>query len=266
MRYSVFTQESQQGVLLSSVVHHRQVEYRAKPFADPERKSETTWLTEKEIDFESQQSSKHWIEAGTGSLGKVFVEVLGCSNLPNLDASITGRDKTDAFTCLVFEDCIVNTDVINDSLSPRWMPWSQRAFIFNIMHPSSQLMLGVFDYDGTFGNPDHDAVGRAVINISNLRPDTIYNTEYTLYERSSDGRVARGTITLRLRVEMESRRKMILGGAKPVFNFDVSVAKKQHFKTVHHTITHGVSYLIIREYCCSVNTLMLQPKRNTRVS
>ena len=200
-------------------------------------------MTEKEIDFESIQPSKYWIEAGTGGLGKVFVEVIRCDNLPNLDTSISGRDKTDAFTCLVFEDCIVNTDVINDSLSPRWMSWSQRAFIFNIMHPSSQLMVGVFDYDGTFTDPDHDPIGRAAINISTLRPNTMYTTTYTLYERSKEGRIGRGTITLRLRLELDSCRKVVLGGGKPVLNYDVSVAKNQDFKIVHHTITHGVSIL-----------------------
>ena len=233
--------EAQLDIADPLIVHHHQTEYRVKPFADPERKAETTWLTEKEIEFEAQKPSKFWVEAGTGGLGKVFVEVLGCDKLPNLDTSVTGRDKTDAFTCLVFEDCIVNTDVINDSLSPRWLPWSQRAFVFNIMHPSSQIMVGVFDYDGTFADPDHDPVGRCVINLSSLRPNTVYTSQYTLFENAKEGRTSRGTITLRLRLELEDRRKVILGAVKPVFSYDVSVAEKPDFKTVHHTITHGVS-------------------------
>ena len=56
-------------------------------------------------------------------------------------------DKTDAYCSIIYEDAVANTDVINDELSPRWMPWSQRAFIFHVNHPSSQVLLGVFDYD-----------------------------------------------------------------------------------------------------------------------
>lgn len=135
------------------------------------------------------------------------MEVLGCDHLPNLDISLTGRDKTDAFACLVFEDCIVNTDVINDTLSPRWMPWSQRAFILNIMHPSSQLMVGVFDHDSGIADPGHDPVGRAVVNLTNLRQGTEYTLTYVLYESYREERVARGSITLRIRVEIPNNRK-----------------------------------------------------------
>lgn len=100
------------------------LQYRVKPFPDPDRKVETKWLTQKELDLESTKPSKYWIEAGTGGdIGKVYLEILSCDKLPNMDVSITGRDKTDAFACIVFEDSIVHTDVISDCLSPRWMPW-----------------------------------------------------------------------------------------------------------------------------------------------
>ena len=64
---------------------------------------------------------------------KVFVEIIGCDKLPNLDASILG-EKTDAFVSVVYEDCCARTDTVDNSLSPRWMPWTQRAFVFNMMH------------------------------------------------------------------------------------------------------------------------------------
>ena len=68
------------------------------------------------------------------------------------------------------------TDVIDDSLNPRWLPWTKRAFIFHIFHSSSQLFLGVFDYDAGI-NPadDHDLVGRISVDFSNLRKDIVYN-------------------------------------------------------------------------------------------
>ena len=85
--------------------------------------------------------SYHWIDVGSGRLGKIFVEILFCDKLPNLDTGGVLGNKTDAFVSLVYEDCHVRTDVISDCLSPRWMPWSQRAFVFNMMHTSSQLFL-----------------------------------------------------------------------------------------------------------------------------
>lgn len=41
---------------------------------------------------------------------------------------------TDAFVCVAYEDSLVQTDVIDDQISPMWMPWSQRAFVFKIRH------------------------------------------------------------------------------------------------------------------------------------
>ena len=121
------------------------IQYRLKPFPDPSRlEEETKWLTKKEIELEATSPSRQWIEGGSGSVGKYYIEIIGCDGLPNLDlAGVTGRDKSDPFVCIAFEDCIVNTDVINDCLSPRWMPWSRRAFVFNVMHPSSQFHIAV---------------------------------------------------------------------------------------------------------------------------
>lgn len=97
-------------------------QHRVRPFPDPAREEETTWLTKEAITAESMKPSMNWVEAGSGDLGKLYVEVLGCTNLPNMDAMTTNvRDKTDAFGCLVFEDSIVMTDVIGDTLSPRYV-------------------------------------------------------------------------------------------------------------------------------------------------
>ena len=104
--------------------------------------------------------SKQWIETGSGKLGKLHIEVLACDKLPNTDI-IT--KKTDAFVSLVYEDSMVCTDVIIDRLSPRWMPWTQRAFILRMMHPSSQVFLGVFDYD-EIGAKGFTFIGRVSID------------------------------------------------------------------------------------------------------
>jgi len=63
-------------------------------------------MSETQIEEESLKKSTQWLEAGSGHLGLVYVEVIGCTGLPNLDALVGGvslGNKTDAFACLVFE-------------------------------------------------------------------------------------------------------------------------------------------------------------------
>ena len=73
-------------------------------------------MTEQEIEHEVLQPSTYWIEAGNGSLGKIYLEIIGCDKLPNMDVGnvslkLPHKDKTDAFACIVYEDVIVNTDL-----------------------------------------------------------------------------------------------------------------------------------------------------------
>ena len=119
--------------------------YKIRPSADPDRKAETKWMTHAQIQDEAMKRSKNWIDAGTGDLGRVYLEVIGCDNLPNLDSGGLVGNKTDSYVTVVFEDCVLKTDVIADKLSPRWMPWSKRAFALRVMHSSSQVHLGIFD-------------------------------------------------------------------------------------------------------------------------
>lgn len=236
--------------------HDSMVQYRVKPGPDLERELETAWMTEKELRFEATKPSTSWVESGSGKLGKVYFEVIGCDNLPNLDFSLTGRNKTDAFICVVFEDCVVNTDVINDTLSPQWMPWSQRAFVFNILHPSSQLMLGVFDYDADLGivsEASHDVIGKANINLTNFSPGTVYTLRYDLIAQGPEGPYANGRITVRYRVEWFDERKTLVAAMIPPPPCYVSVEKKEDFKITHYTLVgeenpHELSIKTITSY------------------
>jgi hypothetical protein len=149
---------------------------------------ETEWMTKNQIEQEAMKPSTYWIEAGNGSIGKLYLEIMGCTDLPNMDVGNISlklsKEKTDAFVCIVYEDVIVNTDVISNTLSPKWMPWCHRAFVLNILHPSSDVFIGIFDYDNEY-NPLHvasqvaasklhDPIGRIVLNLSHFKPDTIY--------------------------------------------------------------------------------------------
>jgi hypothetical protein len=116
-----------------------------KPHPDPERMKATNCLAPHEITVETRRPSEHGVEAGSGRLGKLHVEILSCHNLPNVNVGEAVENVTDSFVSLIFEDAFVQIPVIDDELSPHWLPWTQRAFTMGIMHPTSMLYLGVFD-------------------------------------------------------------------------------------------------------------------------
>jgi hypothetical protein len=129
-----------------------------------------------------------------------------------------GGGKTNVFASIVYEDCIVNNEVINDTLSPtgRWMPWTQRAFIFNTMHPLSELMVGVLDYDSPAPMATHDPIGGASVDIANLRPKTEYTLSYNLYMSTIvKKRKSNGSRKLWIRLEVPNERKAIMAGLQP---------------------------------------------------
>jgi hypothetical protein len=184
-----------------------------KPYPDPSRIDQTQWFTEEELHRECWKESTNWIKAGSGKLGKVYVEVLQCRGLPNVD---TGPgNKTDAFVAIVYGDCMVQTDVIDDSLGPMWMPWTKRAYVFDMDHPSTAMYVGVVDYD--VGPTEHECIGRAAIQINKFSPGMVYTLSYKLYETSNltDRGDSTGIITLRLRVEYDEKMYLLEGWNAP---------------------------------------------------
>ena len=87
------------------------------------------------------KESRHWLDIGTGEIARIFVEILRCNGLPNLVTGGFLGNKMEAFLELVYEDTVLKTDIIDDSLDSRWLPWSKQAFIFHMRHPSSTLFL-----------------------------------------------------------------------------------------------------------------------------
>jgi len=210
--------------------------YLVRPGPDPKRKDETSWLTKERIEEETMKPSYNWTDIGSGSLGKIFVEVLGCDDLPNLDTSGALGDKTDAFVSLVYEDCFAKTDVVADCLSPRWLPWTRRAFIFNMMHTSSQLFLGVFDSDDNSLSL-HDLVGRVSVDLSNFRPNSIYELHYNLYKTAQCVREPNfGTIKIRLRMELEDERTLLLSNFQLPQSVYVNVDSKKDYEVIRKTV------------------------------
>eukprot|EP00980_Cylindrotheca_fusiformis_P026158 scaffold15472_cov117-Cylindrotheca_fusiformis.AAC.22 len=173
--------------------------YRVWPFPDPDDPS-TEWMTKQQMKDAALEPSKQWYDVGHGKYGAVYLEIIGCDDLPNMDTELIDG-LTDAFVAIVFEDCYVRTSVIHDSLNPRWMPWADRAFKFNIAHPSSILRLGVFDFDDVPIN-GHDPISRIEIHPESFESDTLYTLQYPLHQGTlEDGSErAKGTITIRLRI------------------------------------------------------------------
>jgi hypothetical protein len=212
-----------------------QQKIRVKPHADPKRPKETAYMTSHDISIETRRPSQNWVEAGSGTLGNLYVEILSCHGLPNVDSGEAIGNLTDPFVCAVFEDTMVQTPVIDDELSPHWLPWTQRAFCFGIMHPASMLYLGVFDYDlGPL--VDHEAIGRVAVNISNLQRDTQYVLKYNLYKSSSvTDRTPNGSITIRLRYEVCDEKVALMTALRPRPRVHVNVTSKKTFKVVRYT-------------------------------
>ncbi|GKY95229.1 hypothetical protein MPSEU_000485800 [Mayamaea pseudoterrestris] len=213
--------------------------YKVRPGPDPVRPKETIWLSKEQLRDESLKESHLWIDSGSGHLGNLFVEVIACDDLPNMDTGGFVGNKTDAFVSVVFEDSFVTTDVVGDCLAPRWMPWTKRAFMFRMMHSSSQLFLGVFDYDLSFNPADgHDFIGRVSIDLSNLRKDTTYILTYNLYTSARmSQRKKRGTVTLRLRLEIDDDRQLLLSSLDPPPQIRVNTKSWKDHHVVRCTCT-----------------------------
>ena len=209
---------------------------RVKPGPDPMRPEQTRFLSEEELIAATYSPSKQWIECGSGTHGRVYIEVLHCDGVPNYDAGGgLGGKKTNTFVSIVHEDAAVQTNVIPSLLSPLWLPWTKRAFAFNRMHPLSSMYIGVFHYDPV--NPlGHQGIGRVCINLGQLRPDHDYILKYNLHQSSVySNRKQNGSITVRLRIDQPDPKVLLLKITKPLPQFQINVKKKKTRDIVKYT-------------------------------
>ncbi len=213
--------------------------FRLRPGPDPQ-KSEVLWMTPEEIEEEVMKPSRSFKSLGVGDVARIYLEILKCDGLPNLENLRILGNKTDAFVQVVYEDCIGETVVIDDSNSPRWMPWTTRAFILNTKYPSSVIYLGVHDYDaGASMVTDHDLVGRCAVDVTNLRPNTEYVLDYSLYTTAMKlERKKQGTVKIRLRMEIDDPRAFLLASLKIPPQVYVNTKSAKNFHCLRHTI-HG---------------------------
>jgi hypothetical protein len=172
---------------------------KVRPYPDPKRETDTEWMTSEKIEEEMMKPSLKWKELGSDKgIAKIYLEILGCDGLPNMDTGGVLGNKTDCFVNILFESSQAKTDVIDDCLSPRWLPWTQRAFIFNMIQSNSDLYLGIFDSDDNALLND-ELIGKVTLDVSYLLPGLEYILEFAIYNTSYiNKREARGTIKVRL--------------------------------------------------------------------
>ena len=109
------------------IFHLKQV--ATKPHPDKNDVSSTEFLSKEELESQTFESpSTNWKHVGSGKGGRVYLEILACHDLPNVDPMRGIGDITDAFVTAIYEDGFVQTPVIQNEISPRWLPWTQRAF------------------------------------------------------------------------------------------------------------------------------------------
>ena len=208
-----------------------------KPYPDPTRKKQTDALFPKQFKTMSRMRSTNWIHAGSKatSLGRIYLEILSCHDLPNVDYGGPLGNQTDAFCSVVYGDSMVQTDIIDDELSPHWLPWTRRAFIMEFQHPSQVLYIAVFGFKRK--PMRHKPIGRIEINPANLRHNTTsYNLEYELFRTSHElTRTPRGRIRIRLRMECDHERSLLLAALKPPPSIYINVRQKKSCRVARYT-------------------------------
>lgn len=216
--------------------------HKVVPRPDPENTTGTEWLSEADIERICKEPTRHYLHLGSGKTAKIYLEILGCDDLPNLETVSAFGNKTDSFVKIVHEDMVCQTDIIDDHSSPRWLPWTKRGFVFHTSYPSSVINLGVFDFDP--GLPlltSHDLVGRASVDLTNFRPGTEYELHYDLHNTSTaENRQKEGVIKIRLRIEIEDPRKYLLAGLAMPPTTHVNSKDRKDFACVNQCIHGGV--------------------------
>jgi len=180
--------------------------FRVKPRPDPKRKEETRFMEKREFIEEANKKSLVWVEGGTGTLGKFYVEVLKCEGLLIKSSSRNEGINANTFVSMVFEDSFASTEVIRDSSSPTWMPWTKRAFIFNTKYPLSKLYLSIHSFD-EINTSNHIYLGKLVINPSNLSSCTEYTLDYEVKGNSKIAMFQKQIITLRVQFDRNNERE-----------------------------------------------------------
>ena len=89
---------------------------RVKPGPNPKAPKETEFLTKNEMAQFNYAPSKKWVEAGSGTLGRVYVEILSCEGLRRKNLGKVMRKKTNPFICIICEFCCIQVGQFRNSV------------------------------------------------------------------------------------------------------------------------------------------------------
>jgi len=83
------------------------LKFKTMPRPDPNNKIETEWMSSQEIETAVMGPSRKYDYIGSGKIARVYLEILSCDGLPNMEGAM-GKfgNKTDGFVQVVYEDCI----------------------------------------------------------------------------------------------------------------------------------------------------------------
>ncbi|GFH47811.1 hypothetical protein CTEN210_04287 [Chaetoceros tenuissimus] len=189
------------------------------------------WFTEQQLHALVEKPSEAWTTIySDGDIGKVYIEILSCENLPAVNLLKQPR-KGNPFVTIVHENSVATTDAIPDCANPRFLPWSRRAFKLRIKHTYSPLFLGVHDWS-PLSTSSHFPLGRIAIRLNKFKSNTTYNLSYALGKEESEG-----VIKIRLRIEWRDERKAILNSVLPPSSkMIVNVDDAKDFSHTHFTV------------------------------
>ena len=167
------------------------------------------WMTQSELLEECNLPSTKIHDLRIDSMkdkeiGTLRVEVLQCIGLPKLDRN----GHSDGVCYLVCGSYAFATDVIPNNAHPMWPRKSRRGCIFPVFHGYARLFVGVFDDDP---GPRDDMAGRAVIDLSRLRPSSRYDVTIPLRMSAHVySRRRHGAIRLRFQLDWKSERAALM--------------------------------------------------------
>jgi len=170
-------------------------------------------MTSSELLVDAQKPSKYFVDyssACANRMGTITVEVLEMNDVRRCDL----MSKSDPYAVFVFEDKAMKTDFISCCLNPVFPHKCKRAVRFPITTPASTLYVGAFDYDTDVTQvniEDDDPLGRVVIKLSSLRPNTEYDVVYPLqHSELKKLKGERGYIRLRMKLNWEGNDRKVL--------------------------------------------------------
>jgi len=187
-------------------------EYRVRPsYNYPHR-----WMTHEELieDMNCPSAEIHDLRlppavAPKQEIGLLHVEVMQCLGLPRPKGKAASINPNPV-VYLVCGSYAFATDIVPQCTDPMWLRAMKRACQIPINHGYARLFVGVFHDDGSKSSKDL-FIGRAVVEIPQLRPGVTYDVTLPLRQSASVySRRKRGAVRLRFSLYISDEKQLVL--------------------------------------------------------